>query len=62
MNMQSLYQNILLLLIALPAYTCALDLNRTPISSTDIFLTVLFLILLTGETIADNQQVKLPGI
>jgi steroid 5-alpha reductase family enzyme len=49
-----LYQNAILVLITLPALT-AYE-NRTPFGALDALLTVLFLALLAGETIADQQQ------
>lgn len=49
-----LYQNAILLLITLPAYT-ALQ-HRTSFGPADAALTVLFLAFLAGETIADQQQ------
>jgi steroid 5-alpha reductase family enzyme len=49
-----LYQNAILVLITLPAYT-AYE-NRTPFGALDVLLTVLFLMLLAGETLADQQQ------
>jgi steroid 5-alpha reductase family enzyme len=49
-----LYQNALLVLITLPALT-AFE-NRTAFGLLDAALAVLFLLLLTGETIADQQQ------
>ena len=49
-----IYQNTLLVLIALPAWTVA---QRTAHwSSTDVALSVAFLALLAGETVADEQQ------
>jgi steroid 5-alpha reductase family enzyme len=50
----TIYQNVILLLICLPAWT-ALE-NRTAFGPLDGLATVLFLILLAGETIADQQQ------
>ncbi|WP_431877753.1 DUF1295 domain-containing protein [Amycolatopsis sacchari] len=50
----SLYQNVILLLITLPAYT-ALQ-HRTPFGAWDAVVAVLFLAFLAGETIADQQQ------
>lgn len=50
----SLYQNVILLLIALPAYT-ALQ-HRSPFGAWDAVLAVLFLAFLAGETVADQQQ------
>lgn len=49
-----IYQNVLLLLIALPAWTAYL--HRTPLTPLDVILAALFLAFLTGETIADQQQ------
>ena len=49
-----LYQNAILVLITLPALT-AYE-NRTPFGVLDAVLTVVFLALLAGETIADQQQ------
>jgi steroid 5-alpha reductase family enzyme len=49
-----LYQNAILVLITLPALT-AYE-NRTPFGALDVVLTVLFLAVLAGETIADQQQ------
>jgi len=49
-----LYQNAILVLITLPAYT-AFE-NRTPFGPLDVLLTVVFLVLLAGETLADQQQ------
>jgi steroid 5-alpha reductase family enzyme len=48
------FQNALLVLIALPAFT-ALTAG-TPFGAADAVLTVLFLALLAGETLADQQQ------
>jgi steroid 5-alpha reductase family enzyme len=50
----SLYQNLILLLICLPAFT-ALRHPR-PLGGLDIAAAVVFLGLLAGETIADQQQ------
>jgi steroid 5-alpha reductase family enzyme len=50
----SIYQNIILLLICLPAYT-ALH-NRSPFGKLDALATVVFVALLAGETVADQQQ------
>jgi steroid 5-alpha reductase family enzyme len=49
-----LYQNLILVLITLPALT-AYE-NRTPFGVPDAMLAVLFLALLAGETLADQQQ------
>ncbi len=50
-----IYQNILLLLITLPALT-ALTYNAVPFGMADVLLAALFLGLLTMETVADQQQ------
>jgi steroid 5-alpha reductase family enzyme len=50
-----LFQNAVLVLIALPAYT-AFQHRDTRFSILDIALAVLFVVFLTGETRADNQQ------
>jgi steroid 5-alpha reductase family enzyme len=50
----TLYQNAILVLIALPAWI-ALQ-NRTPFGPDDVAITVLFLAFLVGETVADQQQ------
>ena len=50
----AIYQNILLLLIALPALTAYL--NPRPLNALDALCAVLFLAFLTGETVADQQQ------
>jgi steroid 5-alpha reductase family enzyme len=49
-----IYQNVLLLLISLPAWT-AYE-NRTPLGPLDLVLAAVFLALLVGETVADQQQ------
>jgi steroid 5-alpha reductase family enzyme len=49
-----IYQNAILVLITLPALT-AFE-HRTPFGPLDIILTVVFLALLAGETLADQQQ------
>jgi steroid 5-alpha reductase family enzyme len=51
----ALYQNIILLLIALPALT-AFEHRDTPFGVLDLIATVVFVGLLAGETIADQQQ------
>ncbi len=51
----TIYQNAILLLITLPAYT-ALQNVGTPVGPLDIALFALFLLLLVGETVADQQQ------
>ncbi len=50
----SLYQNVILLLIALPAFTAYQ--NQGGFGPLDVLVTVVFLGLLVGETIADQQQ------
>jgi steroid 5-alpha reductase family enzyme len=49
-----IYQNALLLLIALPAWTAYA--HRTPLNALDILVAIVFLGLLVGETVADQQQ------
>ncbi|TBN56528.1 DUF1295 domain-containing protein [Glaciihabitans arcticus] len=49
-----LYQNAILLLITLPALT--VWLNPRPFGAWDVAVAVLFLALLAGETVADQQQ------
>lgn len=49
-----IYQNVLLLLIALPAWTAYQ--HRTPLDALDVVLAAVFLAFLTGETIADQEQ------
>ena len=49
-----IYQNVLLLLIALPAWTAYL--HRSPVGILDVLATVVFLVFLVGETVADQQQ------
>ena len=48
------YQHLLLLLIALPAYTAWQ--HQTALGPADVVLATLFLVFLAGETIADQQQ------
>jgi steroid 5-alpha reductase family enzyme len=50
-----LFQNAVLLLIALPAFT-AFEHRTTAFGVGDVVLTILFLAFLTGETVADQQQ------
>ena len=52
----SIYQNALILGITLPAWTVYAASPRAPLGIWDILIAVLFLALLTGETIADQQQ------
>lgn len=49
-----IYQNVLLLLITLPAWTAFQ--HRTPLNALDIVCAALFLLFLVGETVADQQQ------
>jgi steroid 5-alpha reductase family enzyme len=51
----ALYQNVILVLITLPAFT-AFENRSTPFGVTDAVVAVVFLGLLAGETIADQQQ------
>jgi steroid 5-alpha reductase family enzyme len=50
----SIYQNLIVLLICLPAYTAYV--HPTPLGPLDVLATLVFLGLLTGETVADQQQ------
>ena len=50
-----LYQNALLVLIALPAWT-AYQHRSTSFGAIDALLSVLFLLFTVGETVADQQQ------
>lgn len=50
-----LYQNALLVLIALPAWT-AYQHRSTSFDALDLLLTLLFVLFTVGETIADQQQ------
>jgi steroid 5-alpha reductase family enzyme len=49
------YQNVLLFLIALPAWA-AFERRTTPFGALDAVATAGFLVFLVGETIADEQQ------
>jgi steroid 5-alpha reductase family enzyme len=51
----SVYQNALILLFCLPAYT-AYEAAGTPLGVWDVVLAVVFLAFLAGETVADQQQ------
>jgi steroid 5-alpha reductase family enzyme len=51
----ALYQNVILLLIALPALT-AYENRSTPFGPLDTAVTMLFVAFLVGETVADQQQ------
>jgi len=50
----SIYQNLIVLLIALPAWTAYQ--HPTPLGALDIVAAVVFAGLLAGETVADQQQ------
>ena len=50
-----LYQHALLVLITLPAHT-AYENRGTPLGALDLVVAAVFLLLLAGETIADQQQ------
>ena len=50
-----LYQNALLVLITLPAWT-AYQHRSTPFGPIDVLLATLFLVFIIGETVADQQQ------
>lgn len=49
-----IYQNLLLWLITLPAWTAYR--SPSPLNALDIVAAIVFLVLLAGETIADQQQ------
>lgn len=51
----ALYQNVILLLIALPALT-AYEHRNTPFGLLDVIVTVVFFGFTVGETVADQQQ------
>ncbi|MGW9631260.1 DUF1295 domain-containing protein [Agromyces sp. NPDC055520] len=51
----SIYQNIVILLFCLPAATVFAG-GGSPIGAADVVLCVVFLALLAGETVADQQQ------
>jgi len=50
----TVYQNVLLLLITLPAYTAVR--HRGGFGVADVIAAIVFLAFLTGETVADQQQ------
>lgn len=50
----TVYQNIIIFLITLPALTAYL--NPSALNAADVVIAVLFLLALAGETIADQQQ------
>ena len=51
----SMYQNALILLFCLPAFT-VFEAGATPLGVWDVVLAVVFLALLAGEAVADQQQ------
>jgi steroid 5-alpha reductase family enzyme len=51
-----LYQNAILVLITLPAYTAYESRSRTSFGALDVLLAVLFLVCTFFETVADEQQ------
>ncbi|MGO4689987.1 DUF1295 domain-containing protein [Glaciibacter sp. 2TAF33] len=51
----SVYQNLVLLLIALPAHT-AFEHRGAPLGAPDVLVAAAFVALLAGETVADQQQ------
>jgi steroid 5-alpha reductase family enzyme len=51
-----IYQNVILVLITLPALTAYQNRATTPFGALDAILTVLFLAATVGETFADQQQ------
>jgi steroid 5-alpha reductase family enzyme len=55
----TIYQNAILLLITLPAYTALT--NRSPFGVWDALAAVVFLAFLVGETAADQQQWTFQG-
>jgi steroid 5-alpha reductase family enzyme len=54
-----IYQNVILLLITLPAYTALR--HPTPFGVGDVVAAVVFLAFLVGETVADQQQWNFQG-
>lgn len=57
----SLYQNIIILLFTTPILLAALH-SGSPLAVTDIVATVLMLVFLITETVADNQQFRFQTI
>ena len=51
----SIYQNALILLFCLPAFT-VIEAARAPLGVWDVVLAVVFLAFLAGEAVADQQQ------
>ena len=51
-----IYQNVILVLITLPALTAYQHRATTPVGVLDVLLAVLFLACTAGETLADQQQ------
>ena len=50
----AIYQNAILLLITLPAWTAST--HPRPLATGDVVATVVFVVLLAGETVADQQR------
>ena len=53
-----IYQNVILVLITLPAWTAYQHRGSTPYGALDVVLALVFLACTLGETIADEQQWK----
>jgi steroid 5-alpha reductase family enzyme len=53
----SIYQNAIILLFCLPAYT-AFEAAGTPLGVWEVVLALAFLAFLAGETVADRQQLE----
>lgn len=51
----SIYQNAVILLFCLPAYTVFVA-DASPLGTADVVLSIIFVALLAGETLADEQQ------
>jgi steroid 5-alpha reductase family enzyme len=51
-----IYQNVILVLITLPAFTAYQNRARTPFGVLDVVLAALFLTCTVAETLADQQQ------
>lgn len=54
----SVFQSLLLLAITFPVYKVGLDFidGQTEITPKDVICSIVFILLLVGETVADNQQ------
>jgi steroid 5-alpha reductase family enzyme len=57
-----LYQNFILVLITVPAYTAYENRGHTPYGAWDILLAVAFAACLLGETVADEQQWRFQSV